>query len=230
MKLPPPARWEVCTPEFAKNFTAVGYFFAREIHKTKKIPIGIIHSSAGATAAEAWTSATPCAARCRTTFPQQLADIDKAAGRAGPDFDYFRELEKWTAAVDPTSARLKYTSDPDLDTNDWLDIAVPKPWQEAGPAQISTAWSGSATRSTCRKRGPGKDLPLVLSIINDTDIVWFNGTADRLAANSRHRAPIASTASLVKPGKNLLSVGHRQQGGARRILLRPQQHGASPGA
>ena len=56
MKLPPPASWEVCTPEFARNFTAVGYFFAREIHKTQKVPIGIIHSSAGATAAEVWTS------------------------------------------------------------------------------------------------------------------------------------------------------------------------------
>lgn len=47
MKLPPPAKWEICTPEFARNFTAVGYFFARQIHATQKIPIGIIHSSAG---------------------------------------------------------------------------------------------------------------------------------------------------------------------------------------
>ena len=30
--LPPAARWEPCTPEFARNFTAVGYYFGRHLH------------------------------------------------------------------------------------------------------------------------------------------------------------------------------------------------------
>jgi sialate O-acetylesterase len=67
--LPPPARWEPCTPEFAKNFTAVGYFFAREIQATQKVPIGLIHSSAGATPST-WPSskARQTFARCSMSF------------------------------------------------------------------------------------------------------------------------------------------------------------------
>ena len=48
--------WEVCSPQTASQFTAVGYFFGRDLHKAIKVPIGLIHSSVGGTPAEAWTS------------------------------------------------------------------------------------------------------------------------------------------------------------------------------
>jgi sialate O-acetylesterase len=46
--------WEVCTPESMREFSAVGYFFARRLHRELSIPIGIIHSSWGGTPAETW--------------------------------------------------------------------------------------------------------------------------------------------------------------------------------
>ncbi len=49
-------QWDVCEPEAAKNFCATGYFFGRDLHKTLGVPIGLIQSSLGATAAESWTS------------------------------------------------------------------------------------------------------------------------------------------------------------------------------
>jgi sialate O-acetylesterase len=48
--------WAVCSPQTAANFTAVGYFFARDLQKTLNIPIGIIHSSWGGTPIKGWTS------------------------------------------------------------------------------------------------------------------------------------------------------------------------------
>ena len=48
-------QWEICTPQTVGNFTAVGYSFARELHRTMKVPVGLIHSSWGGTAAELWT-------------------------------------------------------------------------------------------------------------------------------------------------------------------------------
>ncbi len=40
-------KWEVCSPETVGKFTATGYFFAREIHNTLKVPVGIILSAWG---------------------------------------------------------------------------------------------------------------------------------------------------------------------------------------
>lgn len=48
--------WKICGPESVKDFSAVGYFFAREIERTRRVPVGLIHSSWGGTAAQAWTS------------------------------------------------------------------------------------------------------------------------------------------------------------------------------
>ena len=49
------AQWEVCSPQTVTNFTAVGYYFGRDLHKELNVPIGLIHSSYGGTLAEAWT-------------------------------------------------------------------------------------------------------------------------------------------------------------------------------
>ena len=48
--------WTECTPETIRSFSAVGYFFARDVHAAEKVPIGIIDSTWGGTPAEAWTS------------------------------------------------------------------------------------------------------------------------------------------------------------------------------
>lgn len=48
--------WRVCSPETVRDFSAVGYFFARELHQRLGVPIGMIQSAWGGTPAEAWTS------------------------------------------------------------------------------------------------------------------------------------------------------------------------------
>ncbi len=49
--------WVACGPKTVGPFSAVGYFFGRDLHKALDVPIGLIHSSWGGTAAELWTSA-----------------------------------------------------------------------------------------------------------------------------------------------------------------------------
>ncbi|MEY3394102.1 MAG: hypothetical protein RL346_338 [Verrucomicrobiota bacterium] len=48
--------WVACSPETVKDFSAVGYYFARDIHRKLGVPVGLIHSALGATPAQAWTS------------------------------------------------------------------------------------------------------------------------------------------------------------------------------
>jgi sialate O-acetylesterase len=50
------AAWQVCTPASAKDFSAVAYFFAREIHRRENVPIGVIDSSWGGTPVDSWIS------------------------------------------------------------------------------------------------------------------------------------------------------------------------------
>lgn len=50
-------RWVECSPETIAGFSAVGYFFGRELHKATGRPVGLIQSAVGGTPAEAWTSA-----------------------------------------------------------------------------------------------------------------------------------------------------------------------------
>ncbi len=48
--------WVECSPATVGGFSAVGYFFAREIYQKLGIPVGMIHTSWGGTPAQAWTS------------------------------------------------------------------------------------------------------------------------------------------------------------------------------
>lgn len=54
--------WAVASPATAGSFTAVGFFFGRELLKDLDVPIGLVHTSWGGTPAEAWTSRETLAA------------------------------------------------------------------------------------------------------------------------------------------------------------------------
>ncbi len=49
-------QWVECTPETAKGFSAVGYFFGRDLHQASGQPVGLIHTSWGGTPAQSWAS------------------------------------------------------------------------------------------------------------------------------------------------------------------------------
>lgn len=50
--------WTPVTPDTIAKFSAVAYFFGRQIHRKQGVPVGLIETSWGGTAAEAWTSLT----------------------------------------------------------------------------------------------------------------------------------------------------------------------------
>lgn len=46
--------WKVCTPENVREFSAIGYFFARDLQKVLDVPVGIVTLTYGASTAQAW--------------------------------------------------------------------------------------------------------------------------------------------------------------------------------
>ncbi len=51
-----PGVWKVCSADSVTNFSAVAYFFGRELHKELKLPVGLIQSAWGGTEIECWLS------------------------------------------------------------------------------------------------------------------------------------------------------------------------------
>lgn len=76
--------WQVCTDETVQQFTAVGYFFARDLAERYSIPIGLVHSSWGGSQVESWISGTGMAQselfkKYMARFPKTWAEADAIA-------------------------------------------------------------------------------------------------------------------------------------------------------
>jgi sialate O-acetylesterase len=85
------AGWALCSPAAVPNFTAVGYFFGRDLHEAIDLPIGLIHSSWGGTPAQSWTP------RERLDADEQLAPITYRYEQALLVYD--QRMEEFRAAT-----------------------------------------------------------------------------------------------------------------------------------
>jgi len=80
--------WTTCTPETAANFSAVAYFFGREIAAQEKVPVGLIDSTWGGTPADSWVSLDTLG-----TSPELLPAFAARAHFADPMADDARRTE-----------------------------------------------------------------------------------------------------------------------------------------
>ncbi|MEY2598955.1 MAG: hypothetical protein RLZZ142_1214 [Verrucomicrobiota bacterium] len=104
--------WVVCSPQTVPNFTAVGYFFGRELHhKLKQVPVGLVAPNWGGTVAEAWTSraaleAEPLLKPMLDRYAKQDADFNEEAAKA--NFEKAKaSYEKAQAAWKDAAAKAK---------------------------------------------------------------------------------------------------------------------------
>ena len=98
-------KWEVCTPESASRFTAVGYFFGQDLRKTLNRPIGLIGTYWGGTPAQAWTSLSalqqdPPFANYVTAITSVKNNYEQAKADYPAQLQAFRtELAEWNKTV-----------------------------------------------------------------------------------------------------------------------------------
>jgi sialate O-acetylesterase len=100
--------WKEASPETVTNFSAVAYFFGRDLRKALKAPIGLIHSSVGGTPAEAWTSrgtleADPELKQILERYAETVRKFDPAQAEA----EHQQALEKHKEAVAKANAEGK---------------------------------------------------------------------------------------------------------------------------
>ena len=119
-------QWVVCTPESVGSFSATAYFFGRELHQKLGVPVGLIHSSWGATPIETWTS-LPSQAGAPVLAPvlkQWQATLRLPYDEAKAQAQYARALATWTTNAEALKAAGKTIppkpqkrGDPRLDKN-----------------------------------------------------------------------------------------------------------------
>jgi sialate O-acetylesterase len=97
-------QWVVCSPETVGSFSAVGYFFGRQLRKDLKVPVGLIHSSWGGTPAESWTSrdALHGQASLQYLLPQWEGIVAKYATLKA---EYDQKLPAWQKELDEAKDR-----------------------------------------------------------------------------------------------------------------------------
>lgn len=86
--------WDICTPETVRELSAIGYVFARRIHKSSKIPIGVIDASRGGTTVETWTPLPVLRAMESQPVQAKLAQFEKAVAEWDPQVDLDNRIAK----------------------------------------------------------------------------------------------------------------------------------------
>ncbi len=76
--------WQECSPQSVPGFSAVAYYFGRDLQKVLDVPIGLISTNVGGTAAERWTNKKTMEGDAELKslaagYPQALANYEKAA-------------------------------------------------------------------------------------------------------------------------------------------------------
>ena len=85
--------WDVCSPEIARELSAIGYVFARRLHMASQVPIGVIDASRGGTTVETWTP-TPVLKKIETKEVKGLlAEWEKKVAEFDPQKDLQKRVE-----------------------------------------------------------------------------------------------------------------------------------------
>ena len=205
--------WQVTTPANAGSFTAVGYFFARELHQHTGVPIGIIDSTWGGTRVEAWASREGL----RAAMPELDATLDRIAA-SDPELpriraEYEAQVALWAKTNFPQDTgnvgKTRGWAEPNFDDHAWRTMSVPNAWQTQGFPANGAAWFRLTLNVPAT--AAGHDLTLNLGAVDDFDTTYFNGeqigaigaeTPNYYQVQRHYTVP----GQLVRAGANVIAV------------------------
>ena len=158
-------QWQICTPEVAASFSAVAYFFGRDLMVANKGPIGVVVSSWGGTRCEAWTSEGGLAEFGE--YAKQLAQQKSG----GPNDDGASRRQRFFAAIDKATPKAAA-----------VDVTVPDAWSKSSLDSFDGVVD-YRREVQLPPRYRGQELVLELGAIDDMDTVYWNG--ERVAGSER---------------------------------------------
>lgn len=207
--------WKVCSPETVGDFSAVAYFFGREILQSQNVPVGLISTSWGGTLAEVWVDGESLEqmpyfseyVKNLRSMPNDPAELEKL---------YQQHLSNWldelnTADPGVENGRLLW-AEKEFNDAGWYDFPVPGMVQTVGMTQKNGVfWFRKEVEIPASWQG--KELTLKLGSIDDDDFTYFNGVlvgkTEGWMTPREYRVP----AELVKAGKAVVAIRVLDTGG-----------------
>lgn len=207
--------WQVCSPEVIAPFSAVAYFFGRDIEKYRDVPVGLIQSSWGGTPAEAWTSGESL-----TEMPEFRGEVERIGSMPDNKEEraaiYKDELAGWFDKLngnDPEfkDGRFAYFA-ASYDDSGWDDTPV--------PGYITDSKYGAFDGMIIYRRVvdipetiAGKALTLCLGKVDDDDMTFFNDVMIGSTTGPGETREYKIPAGAVKAGKAVITVRSIDSGG-----------------
>jgi sialate O-acetylesterase len=204
--------WKVCTPENAAPFSAVAYFFARELYKELKVPVGLINTTWGGTMVETWTSRE--AYENSEEFRSMISAMPKVSLE---ELQKVRTEQAKNKLVQlqggmPAPGEAASWKEPGLQDNNWHTIDAPGIWESQEPGDIDgIVWMRKTIDVSAADAG--KAAVLELAMIDDKDETYVNGKL--IGSNTVYNAPrkYELPAGVLKVGKNVIAIRITDTGG-----------------
>jgi sialate O-acetylesterase len=168
--------WISANPQTVLDFSAVAYFFARELYEKYEVPVGIINASLGGSPIQAWMSE-----EALKEFPSYYSEAQQFKND-----ELIQEIEKkdneriteWYNILRKKDRGYQSEQSPwylpNIDTSDWLTMTIPGYWSDTYPdIQNGSVWFRK--RVEIPSHLAGKPAKLILGRIIDADSVYLNG-------------------------------------------------------
>lgn len=204
--------WQECSPTTVPEFSALAYFYARGLQQKLKVPVGVIDCTWGGTPAESWTSAEG--------LKNVMGFQEQIARRAAVNYDankiwedYNQDLTRWKSAVSHIDrGALNNWTAQEVNDNNWSTMQLPAYWESKGlPGFDGVVWFRKTIELPASWEG--KEIQLNPGIIDDEDVVYWNGQQIAQGSGYTTQRHYTVPAQLVKAGKNSLTIKVFDTGG-----------------
>ncbi|MDR0503455.1 MAG: hypothetical protein LBH16_09075 [Treponema sp.] len=196
--------WQKAAENTLHEFSGTAWFFAKEMHKKYRVPVGLLMTAWGGTPIESWMSKEALA-----DFPEKTAEgmqYADAAVREETVKNAAFAIQEWEQKLLREDSGIKNNwKDPGTDIREWEDITLPGDFADSGIKSFcGIIWLAKDIEIPADFAE--KDAKIWLGTIVDSDTVYVNGTE---VGNTGYRYPPRKypvKKGILKPGKNRITI------------------------